>query len=166
MISTQVDANIVLDAGDLSPAYLLQDCGAVRIILPLRVAKELDGLKNNADEAIARRARRANAFFSDPWIRRQPWLELEQGAGEAANRTADEEILDTALAAQKEGATVLCTRDKNLRLRAAHAGVEALDLVEARSKAHARDVSWRRAYGHLLPGRDDDAARREYLRNY
>ena len=75
------------------------------------MARELDGLKNNADEAIARRARRANAFFSDPWIRRQPWLELEQGAGEAANRTADEEILDTALAAQKEGTTVLCTRD-------------------------------------------------------
>ena len=61
MISTQVDANIVLDAGDLSPAYLLQDCGAVRIILPLRVAKELDGLKNSADEDVARRARRANA---------------------------------------------------------------------------------------------------------
>ena len=111
LISTQVDANIVLDAGDLSPAYLLQDCGAVRIILPLRVAKELDGLKASADVDIARRARRANAFFSDPWIRRQPWLELEQGAGEAANRTADEEILDVALAAQKEGATVLCTRD-------------------------------------------------------
>ena len=109
----------------------------------------------------------ANAFFSDPWIRRRPWLELEQGAGAgAANRTADEEILDVALAAQKEGATVLCTRDKNLRLRAAHAGVDALDLVETRSKAHARDVSWRRAYGHLLPGRDDDAARRDYLRNY
>ena len=94
------------------------------------MAKELDGLKASADVDIARRARRANAFFSDPWIRRQPWLELEQGAGEAANRTADEEILDAALAAQKEGATVLCTRDKNLRLRAAHAGVEALDLVE------------------------------------
>ena len=109
----------------------------------------------------------ANAFFSDPWIRRQPWLELEQGAGAgAANRTADEEILDVALAAQKEGATVLCTRDKNLRLRAAHAGVDALDLVETRSKAHARDVSWRRAYGHLLPSSYDDAARREYLRNY
>ena len=74
--------------------------------------------------------------------------------------------MDVALAAKKEGATVLCTRDKNLRLRAAHAGVEALDLVEARSKAHARDVSWRRAYGHLLPGRDDDAARRAYLQNY
>ena len=44
--------------------------------------------------------------------------------------------------------------------------MEALDLVEARSKAHARDVSWHRTYGHLLPGRDDDAARREYLRNY
>ena len=108
----------------------------------------------------------ANAFFSDHWIRRQPWLELEQGAGEAANRTADEEILDVALAAQKEGATVLCTRDKNLRLRAAHAGVEALDMVETRSKAHARDVSWRRAYGHLLPSSYDDAARRDYLRNY
>ena len=84
----------------------------MRIILPLRVAKELDGLKGSSDDDIARRARRANAFFSDPWIRRQPWLELEQqGAGGAANRTADEEILDVALAAQKEGATVLCTRD-------------------------------------------------------
>ena len=111
LLRVVVDANIVLDAGDLSPAYLLQDCGAVRIILPLRVAKELDGLKNSSDEDIARRARRANAFFSDGWIRRQPWLELEQGAGGAANRTADEEILDVALAAQKEGATVLCTRD-------------------------------------------------------
>ena len=166
LLRVVVDANIVLDAGDLSPAYLLQDCGAVRIILPLRVAKELDGLKGSSDDDVARRARRANAFFSDPWIRRQPWLELEQGAGEAANRTADEEILDAALAAQKEGATVLCTRDKNLRLRAAHAGVDALDLVETRSKAHARDVSWRRAYGHLLPGRDDDASRRAYLQNY
>ena len=165
LISTQVDANIVLDAGDLSPAYLLQDCGAVRIILPLRVAKELDGLKGSSDDDVARRARRANAFFSDPWIRRQPWLELEQGAG-VAGRTADEEILDAALAAQKEGATVLCTRDKNLKLRAAHAGVEALDLVETRSKAHARDVSWRRAYGHLLPSSYDDAARRAYLQNY
>ena len=56
-----VDANIILDAGDLSPAYLLQDCGAVRIILPLRVAKELDGLKNSSDEDVARRARRAYA---------------------------------------------------------------------------------------------------------
>ena len=111
LLRVVVDANIVLDAGELSPAYLLQDCGAVRIILPLRVAKELDGLKNSADEAVARAARHANAFFSDGWIRRQPWLELEQGAGEAANRTADEEILDVALAAQKEGATVLCTRD-------------------------------------------------------
>ena len=111
LLRVVVDANIILDAGDLSPAYLLQDCGAVRIILPLRVAKELDGLKNSSDEDIARRARRANAFFSDGWIRRQPWLELEQGAGGAANRTADEEILDVALAAQKEGATVLCTRD-------------------------------------------------------
>ena len=111
LISTQVDANIVLDAGDLSPAYLLQDCGAVRIILPLRVARELDGLKSSSDDDVARRARRANAFFSDPWIRRQPGLEREQGAGEATNRTADEEILDVALAAQKEGATVLCTRD-------------------------------------------------------
>ena len=44
--------------------------------------------------------------------------------------------------------------------------MEALDLVEVRSKAHARDVSWRRAYGHLLPSSYDDAARREYLRNY
>ena len=44
--------------------------------------------------------------------------------------------------------------------------MEALDLVEARSKAHARDVSWRRAYGHLLPGRDDDDARLAYLQNY
>ena len=166
LLRVVVDANIVLDAGDLSPAYLLQDCGAVRIILPLRVAKELDGLKGSSDDDIARRARRANAFFSDPWIRRQPWLELEQGAGEAANRTADEEILDAALAARKEGATVLCTRDKNLRLRAAHAGVDALDLVETRSKAHARDVSWRRAYGHLLPSSYDDAARRAYLQNY
>ena len=166
LLRVVVDANIILDAGDLSPAYLLQDCGAVRIILPLRVAKELDGLKNSSDEDIARRARRANAFFGDGWIRRQPWLELEQGAGEAANRTADEEILDVALAAQKEGATVLCTRDKNLRLRAAHAGVDALDLVETRSKAHARDVSWRRAYGHLLPSSYDDAARRAYLQNY
>ena len=166
LLRVVVDANIVLDAGDLSPAYLLQDCGAVRIILPLRVAKELDGLKSSSDDDVARRARRANAFFSDPWIRRQPWLELEQGAGEAANRTADEEILDVALAAQKEGTTVLCTRDKNLKLRAAHAGVEALDLVEARSKAHARDVSWRRAYGHLLPSSYDDAARRAYLQNY
>ena len=61
--------------------------------------------------AEARRARRANAVFSDPWSRRQPWLELEQGAGAGANRTADEEILDVALAAQMEGATVLCTRD-------------------------------------------------------
>ena len=43
----------------------------------------------------ARRARRANAFFSDPWIRRQPWLELEQCAG-VAGRTADEEILTIA----------------------------------------------------------------------
>ena len=160
LLRVVVDANIILDAGDLSPAYLLQDCGAVRIILPLRVAKELDGLKNSSDEDIARRARRANAFFSDPRIRRQPWLELEQGAGVAANRTADEEILDVALAAQKEGATVLCTRDKNLRLRAAHAGVDALDLVETRSKAHARDVSWRRAYGHLLPAHGGIAARR------
>ena len=109
----------------------------------------------------------ANAFFSDPWIRRQSWLELEQGAGAgAANRTADEEILDVALAAQLEGTTILCTRDKNLRLRAAHAGVEALDMVETRSKAHARDVSWRRAYGHLLPSSYDDAARRAYLQNY
>ena len=165
LLRVVVDANIVLDAGDLSPAYLLQDCGAVRIILPLRVAKELDGLKNSADEDIARRARRANAFFSDSWIRRQPWLELEQGAG-VAGRTADEEILDVALAAQKEGVTILCTRDKNLRLRAAHAGVDALDLVETRSKAHARDVSWRRAYGHLLPSTYDDAARRAYLQNY
>ena len=107
------------------------------------------------------------AFFSDPWIRRQPWLELEQGARRSANRTADEEILDTALAAQKEGATVLCTRDKNLKLRAAHAGVEALDLVETRSKAHARDVSWRRAYGHLAHKqlRRRRAARRAYLEN-
>ena len=110
LLRVVVDANIILDAGDLSPAYLLQDCGAVRIILPLRVAKELDGLKSSSDDDVARRARRANAFFSDPWIRRQPWLELEQGAG-VAGRTADEEILDAALAAQKKGTTVLCTRD-------------------------------------------------------
>ena len=50
--------------------------------------------------------------------------------------------------------------------RITNAGVEALDLVETRSKAHARDVSWRRAYGHLLPSSYDDAARRAYLQNY
>ena len=44
--------------------------------------------------------------------------------------------------------------------------MEALDIVEARSKAHARDVSWRRAYGHLLPSSYDEAARRAYLQNY
>lgn len=164
-----VDANIVLDANDLTPAYLLQDCGAVRIVLPLRVAKELDGLKNNSDPEISRRARRANAFFSDPYIRRQPWLELEKGSSGARDRTADEEILDCAITAQRkeDGTTVLCTRDKNLRLRAAHADVKALDLVEARAMAHSRDVSWRRAYGHILPdSRYDDAARYAYLKNY
>ena len=36
---------------------------------------------------------------------------LEGAGAGAANRTADEEILDVALAAKKEGATVLCTRD-------------------------------------------------------
>ena len=168
LLRVVVDANIVLDANDLTPAYLLQDCGAVRIVLPLRVAKELDGLKNNSDPDLARRARRGNAFFSDPYIRRQPWLELEKGSSGARDRTADEEILDCAIAAQRkeDGTTVLCTRDKNLRLRAAHADVKSLDLVEARAMAHSRDVSWRRAYGHILPDRYDDAARYAYLRNY
>ena len=34
LLRVVVDANIVLDAGDLSPAYLLRDCGAVRSSCP------------------------------------------------------------------------------------------------------------------------------------
>ena len=70
---------------------------------------------------------------------------LEQGAG-VAGRTADEEILDVAIAARRRArrSSARATRI----LSAAHAGVPTRTSLSV--QAHARDVSWRRAYGHLI----------------
>ena len=163
-----VDTNVLLDAERLTPAYLLQDCGAVAIVLPTRVVQELDGLKRNDD--LGEKARRCNAFLSDQATRRAPWLEFEKAPEtRAGNATADEVILECALAERRSAgrdAVVLATGDRNLQLRAKMADVTALPLPDVRLMAEARDGAWRRAYGHLLPDRNDADRRRAYVRGY
>ena len=163
-----VDTNVLLDAERLTPAYLLQDCGAVAIVLPTRVVQELDGLKRNDD--LGEKARRCNAFLSDQATRRAPWLEFEKAPEtRAGNATADEVILECALAERRSAgrdAVVLATGDRNLQLRAKMADVTALPLPDVRRMAEARDGAWRRAYGHLLPDRNDADRRRAYVRGY
>ena len=164
-----VDTNVLLDAERLTPAYLLQDCGAVAIVLPTRVVQELDGLKRNDD--LGEKARRCNAFLSDQATRRAPWLEFEKAPAtrDAGHATADEVILECALAERRSAgrdAVVLATGDRNLQLRAKMADVTALPLPDVRLMAEARDGAWRRAYGHLLPDRNDADRRRAYVRGY
>ena len=164
-----VDTNVLLDAERLTPAYLLQDCGAVAIVLPTRVVQELDGLKRNDD--LGEKARRCNAFLSDQATRRAPWLEFEKAPAlrAAGTATADEVILECALAERRSAgrdAVVLATGDRNLQLRAKMADVTALPLPDVRLMAEARDGAWRRAYGHLLPDRNDADRRRAYVRGY
>ena len=163
-----VDTNVLLDAERLTPAYLLQDCGAVAIVLPTRVVQELDGLKRNDD--LGEKARRCNAFLSDQATRRAPWLEFEKAPEtRAGNATADEVILECALAERRSAgrdAVVLATGDRNLQLRAKMADVTALPLPDVRLMAEARDGAWRRAYGHLLPDVTDAERRRAYVRGY
>ena len=164
-----VDTNVLLDAERLTPAYLLQDCGAVAIVLPTRVVQELDGLKRNDD--LGEKARRCNAFLSDQATRRAPWLEFEKApeTRAAGTATADEVILECALAERRSAgrdAVVLATGDRNLQLRAKMADVTALQLPDVRLMAEARDGAWRRAYGHLLPDRNDADRRRAYVRGY
>ena len=164
-----VDTNVLLDAERLTPAYLLQDCGAVAIVLPTRVVQELDGLKRNDD--LGEKARRCNAFLSDQATRRAPWLEFEKApeTRAAGTATADEVILECALAERRSAgrdAVVLATGDRNLQLRAKMADVTALPLPDVRLMAEARDGAWRRAYGHLLPDQNDADRRRAYVRGY
>ena len=44
------------------------------LVLPMVVLQELDGLKKNADEELARRARRAVSFVHDAFAARAPWM--------------------------------------------------------------------------------------------
>jgi hypothetical protein len=47
---------------------------SLRLVLPMVVLQELDGLKKNADEGLARRARRAVSFVHDAFAARAPWM--------------------------------------------------------------------------------------------
>ena len=132
---------IVLDAGDLSPAYRLQDCGAVRIILPLRVAKELDGLKimrmrtsrgaaihhssatlgfagsRGSNSSRARVLPRTGPPTRRFWMPRSPRRRRAPPSSARATRSC--------------GRPTPAARGRRRRA----------------PKRHARDVSWRRAYG-------------------
>jgi hypothetical protein len=46
----------------------------LNLVLPMVVLQELDGLKKNVDENLARRARRAVSFIHDAFAARVPWM--------------------------------------------------------------------------------------------
>ena len=47
---------------------------SLNVVLPMVVLQELDGLKKNDDEDLARRARRAVSFIHDAFAARAPWM--------------------------------------------------------------------------------------------
>jgi rRNA-processing protein FCF1 len=164
-----IDTNeILLDRSvgqELDRDFLLQDCGGCDIILPAQVAAELDGLKRSSDAALAACARRANALLSSAAQAREPWLlcePLKESANDcaASELCADEKVLRcaTKFASRVKGhpsdRIVLATSDRNLLLRAASEGVEAMPLAQAREHAQARHDAWRAAYGTVTHAQD------------
>ncbi|KAJ1444658.1 PIN domain-containing protein [Pelagophyceae sp. CCMP2097] len=171
-----LDTNVFLNedrGGQSLKNYLVGGCdvSGTIFVVPRQVLFELDGLKRG-DGDVAKAARFANHFLRQTT---EPWLSLEALESRAAGSTADEAILECALRLQRtvrendqtaRDIVLLCTDDVNLGVLAKAASLEAAPLHQCRAQAQARDRTWREAYAHFLPGRNDRAERNAYLRNY
>lgn len=158
-----VDTNELLDTSTpIDRAFLLQDCAGCDVMLPSVVTHELDGLKKNSDAALARQARQANALLSHAAVTREPWLLCEPETARTGDRelTADARVLRCArdyapsVKLHPSDRVLLATSDRNLLLRAATAGVEAMSLAEAHALARSRHDAWRAAYGTCSHAQD------------
>jgi len=80
-----LDTCVLLDERELSALTRLvnrkaangninRPAGSLDLVLPMVVLRELDGLKKNNDEELARRARRAVGFIHDAFAAGVPWM--------------------------------------------------------------------------------------------
>ena len=110
-----------------------------KVVIPLAVIGQLDGLKNNENKEKAEKARKASRAILEAQGRKEIEVvnNFKKGA-DVLNSSADNKIIGTCLRLKEQGENVIVlTTDVNMEITAKSMGIEAIDSLLTPSKKAA-----------------------------
>lgn len=129
-----LDTTVLMDN-----AEIIESLKGSRIVIPLTVIGQLDGLKNNENKEKAEKARKASRAILEAQGRKEIEVvnNFKKGA-DVLNNSADNKIIGTCLRLKEQGEDVIVlTTDVNMGIAAKSMGIEAMDSLLTPSKKTA-----------------------------
>ena len=104
-----------------------------QVLVPLTVIKQLDGLKNNSDSVICKRARQASLFIERAIAEKKVAILTAYDRIDALDSESDNRIVGAAVRLKNnhpDAKVVLIATDRNMRISASAYGIAALNVRE------------------------------------